>query len=137
MSTKQLAAKPQHRRPAARKLGRVIASQRLLHRCTDGRIAAVSREIHLSHVSMPNAETATMPQLSRRTGLSLAVRGAQPRAEPLEARTLLSVSAFSANFDSAPTTLPGVTAQLSGVTTVESVQGYAGLGTGANQFAGQ
>ncbi len=78
-----------------------------------------------------------MPQLSRRTGLSLVVRRARPRAEALEARTLLAIPAFSANFDGAPTTLPGVTAQFSGVTTVESVQDYMGLGTGTNQFAGQ
>lgn len=40
------------------------------------------------------------------------------------------------DFDGGQTTLGGVTAALSGVATTESVQNYAGIGTGANVFGG-
>lgn len=43
---------------------------------------------------------------------------------------------FFDDFDGGQSVLSGVTAGWSGVTTTESVQGYAGIGTGANTFSG-
>lgn len=47
-----------------------------------------------------------------------------------------TLMAYFNNFDVAPTVAPGVSAALSGVTTTEGVQGYAGLGPSGNQFGG-
>lgn len=44
--------------------------------------------------------------------------------------------AYFNNFDVTPTVAPGVSAALSGVTTIEGVQGYVGLGPSGNQFGG-
>ena len=43
---------------------------------------------------------------------------------------------FSDDFDGGQSSSFGVNGSLSGVTTTESVQGYAGLGNGSNQFGG-
>ena len=41
------------------------------------------------------------------------------------------------DFDGGLIVAPGVTAALGGITTLEEVQGYAGLGTGSNTFGGE
>jgi hypothetical protein len=59
-----------------------------------------------------------------------------PVVESLERRTLLATRVFFTNFDGHTEQLPGISAQFSGVTTTESVQGYEGYGTGTNIFSG-
>ena len=46
------------------------------------------------------------------------------------------ISVFADDFDGGQTTSSGVTAAFSGITNIESVQGYAGIGPGSNQFSG-
>jgi hypothetical protein len=46
------------------------------------------------------------------------------------------LSVFFDNFDGGRVTAPGVSANLSGITTLQGVQGYAGLGTASNAFSG-
>lgn len=54
----------------------------------------------------------------------------KPRLEALEDRVVPSTRVFFSDFNS------GVPPEFSGVTTTESVQGYAGVGTGSNVFSG-
>jgi hypothetical protein len=121
--------------------GRELASRQIAGRFKtrrDGQLTEPSYPWRGLHGDAYHRETTTMlPMHARKTSLRKSQHRERPRLEHLEVRALLATSAFYNNFDSPPTLLQGVTGQVSGVTTTESVQGYAGLGTGTNIFSGQ
>src|SRR5262245_36707347 len=74
--------------------------------------------------------TARSRPLARRPSHGpLRQRSFRPVLERLENRTVLSTQVFFTDFDA------GAPSQFSGVTSTESVQGYAGIGTGSNAFS--